>query len=219
MAPARFERGVWRGFCEGNKVRQKRPLPTFLLCNSKGYGQHSSSFLIFQLNDRLGEKLLVLLIPLRLGLCSTQETKTMYTTMILFKSANYFTDPAPSLCWSFVKNQGNNWGISTGVLDFSQKKNQFALMSLLSLISRSVLSRFYLDYSLFSLSDPPHTPHTCTLLHFHFSLHPSPLISLKSETFISSFSCFIVQCISFSPFLIPGEIVCVCVLFVFAPSL
>lgn len=36
VAPARFERGVWRGFCEGNKVRQKRPLPTFLLSNSKG---------------------------------------------------------------------------------------------------------------------------------------------------------------------------------------
>lgn len=75
-----------------------------------------------------------------------------------------------------------------------------------TLISRSVLQRLNLYYSLFSLSN---SSHSSTLLYFYFPFYPSPLILLKSEPFIFLFSCFIVQWIACSPFLIPfGYHVC-----------
>lgn len=79
-------------------------------------------------------------------------------------------------------------------------------MSFSSLISRSVLQRFNLYYSLFSLSN---SSHSSILLYFYFPFYPAPLILLNSETFIFPFSCFIVQWIACSPFLIPfGYHVC-----------
>lgn len=58
------------------------------------------------------------------------------------------------------------------------------LMSFTSLISRSLLQRLHLYYSLFSLSN---SSHSCSLLYFYFSLYLSPLILLPSEPFISAF--------------------------------
>lgn len=57
-------------------------------------------------------------------------------------------------------------------------------MSFTSLISRSLLQRLHLFYSLFSLSN---SSHSCSLLSFYFSLYLSPLILLPSEPFISVF--------------------------------
>lgn len=88
-------------------------------------------------------------------------------------------------------------------------------MPFTSLISRSVLQRLNLYYSLFSLSN---SSHFSMLLCFYFPFYPSPLILLQSQPFIFPFSCFIVQWIACSPFLISSGYH-VCLLFTSPVSL
>lgn len=132
--------------------------------------------------------------------------------MILLKTANYLTNPATFSAEALflMKNHGNNRGT---ILELTNKAKKTKTPDTRNVTTFSVLkiSASKVVAVLFTFQHVQF-PHACTPLYFHFSLHPSALISLKSEPFISSFSCFVVQCSGFSPFLIPCRYsLCVCV--------
>lgn len=189
----------------GSKVRQKCPLPTSLQRNWRGLGHHLCSFegyihWLCWLLDRFGKyETVVILIPLRLS-----------RNVVLFENCqliHWSSNKSSSRALVLMKNQGNNWGIT---MDRSWGKK--SLCTNVVTFSDVKISASKRPPVLFTFQ-PVHFPHARSPLYFYSSLHSSPLISLKSEPFIASFTCFVEQRIAFSPFLIPcGYDVCVCTL-------
>lgn len=132
----------------------------------------------------------------------------MLRNVVLFENRQLIhrsSNKSSSRALVLMKNQGNNWGItmdrSWGEKSLYTKVVTFSDVKISALKRPTVLFTF----------QPVYFPHACTSLYFHSSLLSSPLILLKSEPFIASFTCFVVQRIAFSPFLIPrGYDVCVC---------
>lgn len=128
VAPATFERGVWRGFCNrqrGEAEMFSSNLSTNVIERAKVtiYAHLRDTSNDCWLNDRFGEyEMVVILIPLRLGLYTTQEAKNMYRNMILFENCQliHWSSNIP-FSWALflMKNHGNNWGIR---IDRSRRK-------------------------------------------------------------------------------------------------